>query len=209
MLGWNKRLCHIDHRCCQSPATTYHDWAQAESRAAFEEISFRMVGEPTPHFQFWRWKSTVSYIRSSSTCKSRKLKCDEARPSCARCLKAGRSCEYQDTAPFKIVQPSSSPQRGSLPKTHKNTPSASNIDLVWVNDVDTAGHTEAAPPSPEEDPAPAVGSTVSPPAASSATLKSNLAPVENVYGGEVERLMSLRLTRHFKESPAQWYGINN
>ncbi|KAL2857744.1 hypothetical protein BJY01DRAFT_202002 [Aspergillus pseudoustus] len=42
-----------------------------------------------------RTRESTSKVRTGcSTCKSRRVKCDEAKPVCRRCAKGGRKCEY-------------------------------------------------------------------------------------------------------------------
>lgn len=36
-----------------------------------------------------------------STCRARRVKCDEARPQCRRCLDGGRGCSYEPSPPNK------------------------------------------------------------------------------------------------------------
>ncbi|KAJ5090815.1 hypothetical protein N7532_009499 [Penicillium argentinense] len=45
------------------------------------------------------------------TCKSRKLKCDEAKPSCRHCVKASRECTYGDQHIFRSQPIHSTPRR--------------------------------------------------------------------------------------------------
>jgi hypothetical protein len=54
--------------------------------------SFREVGRKTRH----------SKVRSGcSTCKQRKVKCDETKPECLRCTKAGKLCGgYEELKPW-------------------------------------------------------------------------------------------------------------
>lgn len=47
-------------------------------------------------------KSAVKHRRSRKgclVCRSRKVKCDETRPNCTRCIKAGRECKFPEDAP--------------------------------------------------------------------------------------------------------------
>ncbi|KAG4423737.1 hypothetical protein IFR04_003162 [Cadophora malorum] len=49
------------------------------------------------------------------TCKQRRIKCDESRPACQRCLKAGYICDGYDSK--KSPSPRDSSKRELLPKT--------------------------------------------------------------------------------------------
>ncbi|KAL3455684.1 hypothetical protein BJX64DRAFT_59033 [Aspergillus heterothallicus] len=43
-----------------------------------------------------RTRESASKVRTGcTTCKARRVKCDEAKPTCQRCAKGGRSCEYK------------------------------------------------------------------------------------------------------------------
>ncbi|KAF2666084.1 hypothetical protein BT63DRAFT_49150 [Microthyrium microscopicum] len=50
-------------------------------------------------------RTSTSKVRSGCiTCKSRRVKCDEEKPSCRRCIKAGRQCEgYSQPSSSRIV----------------------------------------------------------------------------------------------------------
>ncbi|KAF8707363.1 hypothetical protein RHS03_04475, partial [Rhizoctonia solani] len=66
-------------------------------------------------------------IRSTTgcyACKSRRKKCDEAKPKCLRCTKAGGNCEYEYLAPTgrstkKRTRPAPRPQSEQLKKLQK------------------------------------------------------------------------------------------
>jgi hypothetical protein len=60
------------------------------------------------------------------TCKIRRLKCDEARPSCERCLKAEFACDGYDSnaSPLPAATPSTGP-RGKRSSRHASTSSSS------------------------------------------------------------------------------------
>lgn len=46
-----------------------------------------------------RTRESTSKVRTGcSTCKSRRVKCDEAKPICRRCAVGGRTCEYNNTS---------------------------------------------------------------------------------------------------------------
>ena len=53
-----------------------------------------------------------------STCRTRKIKCDEARPFCANCKKSRLSCPGYQTLPRKSRQYFRSPSRASFPSQH-------------------------------------------------------------------------------------------
>ncbi|CAE6492131.1 unnamed protein product [Rhizoctonia solani] len=66
-------------------------------------------------------------IRSTTgcyACKSRRKKCDEAKPKCLRCTKTGGNCEYEYLAPTgrstkKRTRPAPRPQSEQLKKLQK------------------------------------------------------------------------------------------
>ncbi|CEJ55703.1 hypothetical protein PMG11_01942 [Penicillium brasilianum] len=45
------------------------------------------------------------------TCKRRKLKCDETKPECRKCIKASRDCAYGDRSIFRSQEVGSTPDR--------------------------------------------------------------------------------------------------
>ncbi|KAE8422600.1 hypothetical protein BDV36DRAFT_210219 [Aspergillus pseudocaelatus] len=45
------------------------------------------------------------------TCKRRKLKCDETKPTCRKCIKASRGCAYGEQSIFRSQEISSTPDR--------------------------------------------------------------------------------------------------
>lgn len=47
----------------------------------------------------------------SLTCKRRKLKCDETKPRCRKCIKASRDCSYGEQSIFRGQGVSSTPDR--------------------------------------------------------------------------------------------------
>ncbi|KAK1691132.1 hypothetical protein BDP55DRAFT_543358 [Colletotrichum godetiae] len=47
-----------------------------------------------------RTRESTSKVRTGcSTCKARRIKCDEAKPVCRRCAVGSRTCEYKSTSP--------------------------------------------------------------------------------------------------------------
>ncbi|KAF2688618.1 hypothetical protein K458DRAFT_331071 [Lentithecium fluviatile CBS 122367] len=60
---------------------------------------------PKPRVRTWRPKSTTGCL----TCKIRRVKCDEAKPSCNRCSSTGRKCDGYASPP----QPASFPMATS------------------------------------------------------------------------------------------------
>lgn len=51
-------------------------------------------------------RTRESYVKvrtGCSTCKARRIKCDEGRPICHRCMKGGRICEYKVAGPRRNV----------------------------------------------------------------------------------------------------------
>ncbi|KAI8686775.1 Zn(2)-C6 fungal-type domain-containing protein [Fusarium sp. Ph1] len=83
-------------------------------------------------------KRTRTNVRQSKfgcfTCKARRVKCDEAKPSCRRCLTAKRHCQgYPRGAPSESSSPStatSSPLSSSPPSTLSSASSSSPIFLI-------------------------------------------------------------------------------
>ncbi|RAK98151.1 uncharacterized protein BO80DRAFT_437245 [Aspergillus ibericus CBS 121593] len=62
--------------------------------------------------------------RGCKTCKSRRVKCGEEKPTCARCTKTGRKCEYEGTT-FGTF--SSAPATDSI----LDNPLSSSPNTVW------------------------------------------------------------------------------
>ncbi len=75
----------------------------------------------------WHTKTRTGCL----TCKGRRVKCGEERPSCARCLSAGRECSYGIQPKARILE--SSLQRPA---------SFSTLDLVKARDYGTSNPEE-------------------------------------------------------------------
>ncbi|KAJ0417554.1 hypothetical protein BJY00DRAFT_200825 [Aspergillus carlsbadensis] len=52
-----------------------------------------MVPQPTPSDMIKRRKQTTRVRSGCRTCKIRRVKCDEQRPSCVKCVSSGRTCD--------------------------------------------------------------------------------------------------------------------
>ncbi|KAF2105035.1 hypothetical protein NA57DRAFT_51817 [Rhizodiscina lignyota] len=65
------------------------------------------------------------------TCKLRKLKCDESRPSCGRCSLASRACEYSDSSIFRQFDIQKPTNRARL-RESDDTDGTFGDDDVWV-----------------------------------------------------------------------------
>lgn len=51
------------------------------------------------------------------TCRIRKVKCDEAKPSCTKCISTGRTCDGYSTLPFSRTDlRAASAEQGYLPR---------------------------------------------------------------------------------------------
>ncbi|KAL6407304.1 hypothetical protein AUP68_10134 [Ilyonectria robusta] len=83
-------------------------------------------------------KRTRTNVRQSKygcfTCKARRIKCDELKPTCRRCLTANKSCDYPPGAPpgpwFGTQPPSSSSSRASCPQSSLTVPQNRFVNLV-------------------------------------------------------------------------------
>lgn len=61
-----------------------------------QSSSMSLTGSTSPEPEHTRQKRWAPKSRSGClTCKKRRIKCDEARPSCSRCSVSNRTCEYQ------------------------------------------------------------------------------------------------------------------
>lgn len=67
----------------------------------------------------------------SLTCKYRKLKCDESRPSCGRCELASRTCEYSDNSIFRQFDVQK-PNHRIRPRDSDDPGGTFGDDDVWV-----------------------------------------------------------------------------
>ncbi|ORY00298.1 hypothetical protein BCR34DRAFT_114221 [Clohesyomyces aquaticus] len=68
----------------------------------------------------------VPTSKGCSTCRTRSIKCDEARPSCSQCRRGGRKCPgYRIRS--KFVDESAKFQAEACRKTSRDVPSGSNV----------------------------------------------------------------------------------
>ena len=75
----------------------------------------------------WHTKTRTGCL----TCKGRRVKCGEERPSCTRCLSAGRECSYEIQPKARIFETSS-----------QSPVSASTLELVKPRDYGTSNPEE-------------------------------------------------------------------
>ncbi|KAK0621013.1 hypothetical protein B0T14DRAFT_522566 [Immersiella caudata] len=88
------------------------------------------------------------------TCKIRRVKCDEAKPSCNKCTTTGRTCDGYATQPYATPLSSglrlhvSEAEFRALDFFHRNVASAIagslNADLFWTHTVQQASQREPA-----------------------------------------------------------------
>lgn len=72
---------------------------------------------PRPGMRKRRWAPKSR--RGCISCKQRRLRCDEEKPACQRCLKDGFDCDYNTLPPGKVTEPCCSPS--TTPTTTKST----------------------------------------------------------------------------------------
>ncbi|KAK9770215.1 putative Transcription factor domain-containing protein [Seiridium cardinale] len=65
----------------------------------------------------------------SSTCRSRKVKCDEAKPVCGSCVKASRKCVFPESAAFRNSKPDRHSQSPRGPRTRRSNPQHTWVDV--------------------------------------------------------------------------------
>ncbi|KAH8680892.1 hypothetical protein BX600DRAFT_6270 [Xylariales sp. PMI_506] len=95
-----------------------------------------MFQPPKPQSSRNRRKSApggdhVKHRRTRSgcyTCRSRRVKCDEARPVCERCRKGKRDCVYPDP-PASKGSSGSAPSKDDVDSAHKTSPGSSAEDV--------------------------------------------------------------------------------
>lgn len=69
----------------------------------------------------------------SLTCKGRKLKCDEAKPTCGKCIKASRDCVYGDRSIFRSQEIGSTPGRKRRKRDRRGSePTLIEENRTWV-----------------------------------------------------------------------------
>jgi hypothetical protein len=69
----------------------------------------------------------------SLTCKGRKLKCDENKPSCGNCVKASRGCVYGESSIFRSQEIGLTPGRKRRKRNRREKEStAITEDHTWV-----------------------------------------------------------------------------
>ncbi|KAK6085652.1 zn 2cys6 transcription factor [Seiridium cupressi] len=64
-----------------------------------------------------------------STCRSRKVKCDEAKPVCGSCVKASRKCVFPEAAAFRNSKPTRHSQSPRGPRTRRSNPPHTWVDV--------------------------------------------------------------------------------
>jgi hypothetical protein len=75
-------------------------------------------------------------LMNSSTCKYRKLKCDEVKPICGPCSKSSRQCHFPDAAAFRIFDHSSlydANDEGDTVARQENEILPFNDSQVWID----------------------------------------------------------------------------
>ena len=83
----------------ESPRPFHYDPDNPDLFRGSATDSMKTPVDPDPKA---RTKSAVKHRRSRKgclVCRSRKVKCDETRPVCTRCIKAGRECKFPEDAP--------------------------------------------------------------------------------------------------------------
>ncbi|KAL2847771.1 hypothetical protein BJY01DRAFT_164346 [Aspergillus pseudoustus] len=72
--------------------------------------------------------------RGCKTCKARRVKCGEEKPTCLRCSSTGRKCEYQGTVPLGTYSSAAASSVASLldkPRSPSPNSSSSSLSSVW------------------------------------------------------------------------------
>ena len=70
----------------------------------------------------------------SLTCKRRKLKCDESKPTCHKCFKSSRDCVYGEQSVFRSQEFDSSPDRKRRRTgTQREVQAVSREETTWVD----------------------------------------------------------------------------
>ncbi|KAL0931199.1 C6 finger domain-containing protein [Colletotrichum truncatum] len=65
------------------------------------------------------------------TCKSRKVKCDEAKPACVRCTSTGRKCDG-----YAVVVPSNRALARARSRTTRLNAALAHVSAAWDGDMD-------------------------------------------------------------------------
>ncbi|KAJ6782471.1 hypothetical protein PWT90_04835 [Aphanocladium album] len=104
----------------------------------------RNPDEAVPRTKRWAPKSKTGCI----TCRHHRIKCDEARPACARCISAKRECSYKlpdlpphnaSPEPVIVQQPTfSSVPCGSQPVTHEERQDSNLLGGLIVDQINGA-----------------------------------------------------------------------
>ncbi|RBQ79567.1 hypothetical protein FVER14953_11968 [Fusarium verticillioides] len=71
-------------------------------------------------------------MRQSQTCRSRKLKCDEAKPVCGACSKSSRECSYSKRSVFRPFK--------SYARKRSRSEVVEDFDAIDTSDAYEAGH---------------------------------------------------------------------
>ncbi|EDU46698.1 Zn-clus domain containing protein [Pyrenophora tritici-repentis] len=102
--------------------------------------------------------------KGCEACRARKVKCDEAKPSCTRCSKAGHECKYRDQADILFRnQTASAAQRAEeswrkRSKSHQRAPASEKTTIV----AKTPPSNGSTPPALTDDQRSSSGSAHSP-----------------------------------------------
>lgn len=73
--------------------------------------------------------------RSCLTCRRRKVKCDEALPTCARCVKAGYRCDRTSKFVFKQLPVGEAVSARNNPRKHLQEPHIAELFHVYLKDL--------------------------------------------------------------------------
>ncbi|EKJ79602.1 hypothetical protein FPSE_00287 [Fusarium pseudograminearum CS3096] len=163
------------------------------------------------------------------TCRSRKLKCDEAKPICRACIKSSRACNYSRRSVFRPFQTRSVKNQNDDPNFGSgDTPHNFEEDHVWLKVPEELHFVYIEDPYSEQYDAIADG--ITPVEANSEAPhqgfgsrvdQNSLAtdaqtPNQHLVPGETpnydnyavdSRLATLYLIKHYKQGPGTWFDI--
>ncbi|KAL2822257.1 hypothetical protein BDW59DRAFT_103814 [Aspergillus cavernicola] len=170
-----------------------------------------------------------------STCKGRKLRCDEAKPACDNCIKASRGCVYGDRSIFRSQEISSTPGRKRAKRNRQEEEvTAFEEDHTWVNvpteisfvrvedswapdnsrtaqDGETTVDAEERDEDRGTDGAPFRTSSLDhAPIIGHSTPRADASPVDCAEAADIDRFEKVLIScmlRHFKEGPGQWMDL--
>ncbi|EXL92392.1 hypothetical protein NOF04DRAFT_16032 [Fusarium oxysporum II5] len=170
------------------------------------------------------------------TCRSRKLKCDEAKPVCGACSKSSRMCSYSKRSVFRPFQNYSRKRsRSEVVEDFDtvDTGDAFEADHVWVEVPDELRFVHVEDPYAEQDSirvdypdetretsytAEAEQVSESPAPELDLWVDDSLVIEGEAYAPDTEsstpgehpdqsRLATLHLLKHYKEGPGIWFDI--